>query len=211
MKHFPVVVLFLFVGAEAFLKRESLSALSANPFYTLLLILALSVFLLSLLYFARYFVSDPNAKGIWDSFLSPVVIPPWATLLVVGILVVGTFLRLWKLGTLFEGMAWDEAYKGLDAIAIRKYGERPVFLNWNAGREAMIAYLVAISQHFLGYTVDSVRIVLALAGSLSILFFYLFIRKILNHNIALLSAFLLAVSKWHVIHSRYGVRIALIV
>ena len=211
MKHLPVIVLVLFVGAEAFLKKETISAFSASPYYAVILIAALTVFLLSLFYFVRYFLADSTAKELWNTFLTSVNTPRWTTLLILGILVLGTFLRLWKLGTLFEGMAWDEAYKGLDAIAIRKYGERPVFLDWNAGREAMIAYLVAVSQHFLGYTVNSVRIVLALAGSLTILFFYLFIRTILNNNVALLSTFLLAVSKWHIIHSRYGVRIALIV
>jgi hypothetical protein len=59
---------------------------------------------------------------------------------------------------------WDSAYKGLDAIAIREFGDKPVFLDWNAGREAMIAYLVAASQRIFGTTVISVRIVVALTG-----------------------------------------------
>src|SRR5262249_30238038 len=83
----------------------------------------------------------------------------------IGLLITtGLFLRTWRLGSLFEGMGWDEAYKGLDGIAIHQFHERPVYLNWNAGREAMIAYLVAFSQNFLDHTIASVRIVLALAG-----------------------------------------------
>ena len=129
----------------------------------------------------------------------------------IALILIGGLFRFWRLGSLFDGMAWDEAYKGLDAIAIREFGERPVYLNWNAGREALIAYLVAGSQHFFDYSIISVRAVLALAGTLTLAFCYLFFRKIFNQNVALLSTFLMAVSKWHIIHSRYGVRVALIV
>ena len=62
MKHLPVIVLVLFVGAEAFLKKETISAFSASPYYDVILIAALTVFLLSLFYFAKYFLVDPTAK-----------------------------------------------------------------------------------------------------------------------------------------------------
>jgi 4-amino-4-deoxy-L-arabinose transferase-like glycosyltransferase len=45
-----------------------------------------------------------------------------------------------------------------------------------------------------------------LAGCFTLVFFYLFVRLIFSVRVALLSTFLMAVSKWHIIHSRYGVR-----
>jgi 4-amino-4-deoxy-L-arabinose transferase-like glycosyltransferase len=124
--------------------------------------------------------------------------------------VIGFVFRFWRLQTLFDGMAWDEAYKGLDAIAIRKYGDRPVFLNWNAGREALIAYLVLISQLFFDYSIDSVRAVQAFFGGLTLIALFFLCWRLFNVHIALLATFLLAVSKWHIIFSRYGVRVQLI-
>jgi len=147
--------------------------------------------------------------AVWESFVAPAPDWKWNSLIVASIILVACFLRFWKLGTLFDGMTYDEAYKGLDAIAIRNFGERPIFLDWNGGREALIVYLVAMTQVFFDYTSVSVRMINAAAGCLSILLIYLFARSIFNNQIALLSAFLLAVSKWHIIHSRYGVRAGL--
>jgi 4-amino-4-deoxy-L-arabinose transferase and related glycosyltransferases of PMT family len=162
-----------------------------------------------LAYFFYYFRSNKTGIDIWKTFRTQVPAWKWETLAVTGIILLACALRFWKLGSLFEGMTYDEAYKGLDAIAIRKFGERPVFLDWNGGREALIAYLVAFTQNFFDYTSVSIRIINAVAGVVSILFIYLFARMIFNSPIALLSTFLLAVSKWQIIHSRYGVRAGL--
>ena len=124
-----------------------------------------------------------------------------AVLIAVLIIAVGAVFRFWRLGSLADGMAWDEAYKGLDALAIRQFGERPVFLNWNAGREALIAYLVAASQYFFDYSIVSVRAVLAFFGVLTLVFVFLLSRRLFNDRVALIATFLLAVSKWHIMHS----------
>ena len=85
-------------------------------------------------------------------------------------------------------------------------GERPVFLDWNGGREALVAYVVAGMQTILGTSISAVRIVSALYGSLTLVFFYFLVRRLWNPQLALVSTFLMAVSKYHIIHSRIGVR-----
>src|SRR5262249_22081254 len=135
---------------------------------------------------------------------------PQNVLIVITLIFIAAFFRLWKLGNLFDGFFWDEAYKGLDAIAIREFGERPIFLNWNAGREALVAYLVAFLTKIFHYSFFSIRAVEALAGILTLVFFYLFVKKIFNQKIALLCLFLLAVSKYHILYSRFGIRVNLI-
>src|SRR5439155_289534 len=96
------------------------------------------------------------------------------------------------------------SYKGLDAIAIRQFGERPIFLNWNAGREALVAYLVAGMTFLSGYTAFSVRAVEALAGVATLFFFYLLAKRLFGYRIALLCLFFLAdlrsdcLFAWHV-------------
>ena len=145
----------------------------------------------------------------WEQFLAQKPSIRWNSLIVIGIILLGCFFRLWKLGSLFDGMTYDEAYKGLDGIAIREFGEHPIFLNWNGGREALVAYLVAGAQSVFDYTIVSDRIVTALAGCVTLVFFYLWTRTVFNQPVALLSTFFLAVSKWHIVHSRYGVRAGL--
>lgn len=130
--------------------------------------------------------------------------------LLFGILALSAVLRFWQLDNLCDGIIWDEAYKGLDAIAIRDFGDRPIFLNWNAGREALIAYLVAASQMLFGNSIFAVRAVMATTGVVSVWLLYLFASRIFNRNVGLCAAFLTAVSKWHLIQTRTGIRIALI-
>jgi hypothetical protein len=196
----PALVLILFIATEAVLKSYLKTFL--HPY-------CLAVLFLCLAYFLWYFNQNRRGSELWESFTSATPAVKWNTVIVASIILLGAFFRFWKLGSLFDGMTYDEAYKGLDAIAIREFGDRPIFLDWNGGREALVAYAVAATQPFLDYTNLSVRTITALTGCISLLFFYLFTRRIFNNNIALVSTFLLAVSKWHIIHTRYGVRAGL--
>ena len=196
----PALVLILFIAAESVLKTHLNTFI--QPYGVAALILCIA-------YFLYYFTRNPEGSALWENFTSQTPLSKWNVVIVATILLLGCFLRFWKLGSLFDGMTYDEAYKGLDAISIRQFGERPIFLDWNGGREALIGYAVAATQSFLDYTSLSVRVVTAFAGCISLLFFYLFTRTIFSNNIALVSTFLLAVSKWHIIHSRYGVRAGL--
>jgi 4-amino-4-deoxy-L-arabinose transferase-like glycosyltransferase len=198
-----VLPLVLFILSETFLKRY----LQLQPWYgawitTLaLLTLAGSAFFL----FLRM-RREKIAKDVWDATLVESPEQRWHKPAVAAIIVAGCFFRLWQLGSLAEGMTYDEAYKGLDGIAIREFHERPVFLEWNGGREALVAYLVAVNQKLFDGSIVSVRLITPLTGCLTLLFFYLLVKTIFNRNLALLSTFLMAVSKYHIIHSRYGVR-----
>ncbi|HET6268081.1 MAG TPA: glycosyltransferase family 39 protein [Acidobacteriota bacterium] len=199
---FIVAALILFVATPAFLTKQSIDLLQEWIPVSCLALLVLSGIVL-LFYLLRQgdLVTGTNASGT-SGFGRQLFV-------LILILAAGSFLRLWQLQSSFEGMHWDEAYKGLDATAIQDFGERPVYLNWNAGREAMIAYLVALAQRWADHSILSVRIVTAIAGILTLLLFYLFARNLWGTRLAWISTFILAVSKWHIIHSRFGVRVAL--
>jgi hypothetical protein len=197
-RHIPAVLLLLFVGADAFLKNYAPAP--KLPFLVLFLILSF--------YFLLYFRQNPPSCGaVMGSGNAPQQGKWWPVLL---LLAFGTLFRFWRLDGLFDGVFWDEAYKGLDAIAIRQFGERPIFLTWNAGREALVSYLVASFTFLFRYTIFSVRAVEALAGVLTLLFFFLFVKRLFGYRIALLCLFLLAFSKYHIIYSRFGIRVNLI-
>jgi len=206
MRKFAPVFLATLILSDAFLKQYIHKSPALQSVYPILFTAGLLILLASSLYFFAYF----RKSNEWESITErskPSVRAFW---IAASIILFGAILRFWRLEGLFDGVFWDEAYKGLDAIAIREYGERPIFLNWNAGREALVAYLVAGFSFFTGYSGYTVRAVEATAGVATLVFFYLFVRQIFNHKIALLSLFLFTVSKYHIIYSRYGLRVNLI-
>ena len=195
-KYIPACILVLFLVCDAFLKVYA----PGNHTVWFVLLFASAV------YFFLYFRKSAD----WEGLLTPGDSPERKYWIVVAVILFGALLRFWKLDSLFDGVFWDESYKGLDAIAIRVFGERPIFLNWNAGREALVAYLVAGMTVLSGYGPFAVRAVEALAGVVTLLFFYLFVRKLFRQPIPLICLFLLAASKYHIIYSRFGIRVNLI-
>ena len=113
------------------------------------------------------------------------------------IVLLAFFLRFWRLESLPPGLNHDEAYNGLDALALigretfpifhegwEIYEQEvheagpvyqsttPVFLEGNFGREPFVAYLMAASIFLFGATPLALRLVIALAGTLAVLATY---------------------------------------
>ncbi len=207
-KGFAIVALILLLTADAFLKIYVERSASFAPFYSSLFRIATGVLILSALYLFQYFRKGEAASRLWQSHFGDEKVPS-GRILVILIILSGAFLRFWKLESLFVGFFLDEAYNGLDAIAIRELGARPLFLAWNSGREALIAYLDAASTWLFGYSAFAIRAVTALAGMLTLVCFYFFAKKIFSQKIAMVSVFLLAFSKYAIIYNRFGLRINL--
>lgn len=120
----------------------------------------------------------------------------WRGLILLVILLLAFVLRFWRLDSLPPGLQHDEAYNGLDALALLGreefpifhegwelyaqevhqgpvfQGKTPVFLEGNYGREPLAAYLMAASILIGGATPLALRAVIALAGTLSVLSTY---------------------------------------
>jgi hypothetical protein len=201
----------LLIISDAFLKRYvTVSSFSDSAFYHPFLYTMLLVFLVSAFLLLLHFKRSGAGEEIWHHCTeasSDIRHQKW---IILGILLIGIFLRFWNLTGLFDGVYHDEAYSGLDGIAIRYFGERPVFLNWNAGGEALVAYLVAASSFIFHNTTFAVRTVEATAGCLTLVLFYLFLKETFNSRLALLGLFLLAFSKHHLIYSRFGIWVNLV-
>src|SRR5262245_24965113 len=188
-KHICLVFLLLFVLSEAFLKKYLQYSSSFQWIYPYIAAPAVIIFVASAALIISYLRKNNQATTLWDEFTTPSQSSRKEYWILAGILLIGIFFRFFKLDSLFDGMTYDEAYKGLDAIAIRKFGERPIFLDWNGGREALVAYLVAISQTFFDYSILSVRIITPIMNCLLLVFFFLFVNIIFIFCIVLLSFF----------------------
>lgn len=131
----------------------------------------------------------------------------WVLLCCVTLL--AALLRFYKLGEVPPGFQFDEAFNAIDAEQIW-YGNRPLFLPANGGREALYSYFQALIGTFLGFHVYSLRLASAVAGIGAVAATYWLLRTILKQQsrpVALLTSLTLAISFWHLHFSHYGIRV----
>lgn len=126
------------------------------------------------------------------------------------ILLLGFFLRFYRLGSIPNGPEWDEASVGYNAFSIVKTGfdewgnKSPlIFPAFGDFKNPVYIYLTALVVKFIGLSVFSTRFINAFSGSLLIFIWYL-IAKISTKNgrVSLLTAFFLAVSPFGIFFSR---------
>lgn len=138
-------------------------------------------------------------------------------LLLLIILSIAAFFRLWQLDLIPPGLYPDVALNGNEALQSLKTGDFKVFYPENNGREGLMMWLIAASFSIFGVSVWSIKIVAAIAGILTILGLYLLTKELFtklyensSRSIALLASFFLATSFWHTNFSRIGFRAILL-
>lgn len=137
-------------------------------------------------------------------------------LLLLLVLALGAFFRLYALKSIPPGLYPDEAINGNDGIAALRMHQFRVFFPDNNGREGLFINLVGFAVAGFGHHPWAIRLVSALFGIFTILGTYLLTRRMFCQNsrpwdihverIALFTAFFLATSFWHVNFSRIGFR-----
>lgn len=126
------------------------------------------------------------------------------------ILVLAFVLRVIALASYPIGFTPDEASFGYDAYSILKTGKDQwgntfplVLKSFGDYKAPVYAYLTVPSVFLFGLTKFAVRLPNALLGTLAVYVLFLLSNKIfLNKKIGLLTAFLLAISPWHIMMSR---------
>ncbi len=138
------------------------------------------------------------------------------------IIVLAFFLRFYQLGQNPPSLTWDEAAWGYNAYSLGIDGrdEFGRFLpldyleSFGDFKPPVYAYLDILPIKTFGLNEFAVRFPSALFGTLTVLLTYFLVKRIFHENhkssiinhkseaIALLSAFLLAISPWHIMLSR---------
>src|SRR3989344_7806103 len=137
------------------------------------------------------------------------VISHW---LLVIIIIIASFFRLYNISQLPPGFYPDEAMNGNNGVEAWETdppaGGFKVFYPENNGREGFFINIQAISIYIFGNEPWALRGVSAIFGILTVLGVYLLTKELFpeNRKIALLSAFLMATSFWHINFSRIGFR-----
>ncbi len=128
------------------------------------------------------------------------------------ILLLAAILRLWKLDTVPVSLFGDELDVGYHAYSILKTGKDysgnllPLhFQSLADWRTPLYLYSSVPTVAIFGISPLGVRLPAAIFGILGVFALYLLTKQITNNKIiALLSAFLLAISPWHLQYSRAG-------
>jgi 4-amino-4-deoxy-L-arabinose transferase-like glycosyltransferase len=142
--------------------------------------------------------------------------------ILLGIVLLAAFLRFVYLGSIPPSLTWDEAAWGYNAYAIGIDGKDefgrslPVDFIESFGdyKPPVYMYLDVLPVKLLGLTEFAVRFPSALFGTLAVFMTYFVVKAIffartkqkhesdVIESVALLSAFLLAISPWHILLSR---------
>ena len=127
------------------------------------------------------------------------------------VLAVGCFARTWEFGLLPSGLNPDEASNGLEALSLYRYGTDrngipyPVkFISWGSGQDALYAYLLIPLIAALGLSPAVVRLPMLGFGLMALPLMYVVSRRIFDSRVALLATFMLAISPWHILLSRWA-------
>jgi len=131
-------------------------------------------------------------------------------IILVLILIVASLLRFWQFGKVPISPDWDEVSLAYNAYSLintgrDEYGEfLPIILrSFDDYKPALYAYLTIPSVSILGLSVEAVRFPSALFGVLTVLGTFFLVKVLFRKTgLALLSAFLLAISPWHIQFSR---------
>lgn len=143
------------------------------------------------------------------NFLTQTIQTNWLFLL---ILAVGIFARILDFSNTPPGLNPDEASIGVEAYYLLKFGmdrngiSFPIHLiSWGSGQNAFYAYLLIPLIALRGLSIGTIRLPMMLSGILSLPLVYFAGKQLYDTKYALIVMFLMAISPWHIINSRWAV------
>ncbi len=129
-------------------------------------------------------------------------------LLLLLVLAVSFVFHVYRIGATPAEAQSDHVEASEDVRSILN-GNYMIFFPRNTGREATQFYLTAAMSHITGYSFSTLKLTVALIGSLNVIPMYFLGKEFLDRRFGLLAAFFMAISYWHIIVSRIGWRIVL--
>lgn len=138
--------------------------------------------------------------------------------LLIAILLIASFLRLWKITEVPVSLFGDELDVGYQAYSIletgKDYSGNPWPLHFQSlaeFRTPLYLYSAVPTVALFGISPLGVRLPAAIFGILGILMFYFLVREITkDEKIALVSALVLTFSPWHIQYSRAAFEVTLL-
>ncbi len=127
--------------------------------------------------------------------------------LLLSILSIALFVRVYQLDSIPGGLYPDEAMNGVDGLQAIESGDYRLFYPNNYGREGLFINLQALAVKYFGNTIPVLKFWSTIFGTLAVLGVYLLGKELFQRRAAgLIAAFLLATSFWAINFSRIGFR-----
>lgn len=133
------------------------------------------------------------------------------TVLFMIILALGIYARVWQFGSVPPGLNKDEASIGVEAYDLLHFGmdrngvSFPVnFISWGSGQNALYGYLLIPFIAMGGLTPLMVRLPMLITGILTLPVVFFVAKRMLGMGYGLAAMFLVSISPWHIILSRWG-------
>jgi len=131
-------------------------------------------------------------------------------ILLISIVILAAFLRLYKLDSVPPSLNWDEVAFGYNAYTIANWGKDEwgdsfplVFTSFRDDKHPVIVYITAIFIKIFGLSDYSARLPTAFFGVLNVWLIYLLAYQLFKKNsIALFAALFLAISPYNIHFSR---------
>lgn len=121
-----------------------------------------------------------------------------SSLLLLLFLLIGAGLRFYGLAPMEAMLHHDEAYNGLDALALVESPTLQVYFPANTGREGLYYYLLALGSAALGESVFTLRVISAFIGIVTLAASYRLACEFLSRESAVWVVATLAVLYWPV-------------
>lgn len=133
-------------------------------------------------------------------------------LILVGIALIGLFLRLYQIGNVPTTLYWDETAIGYDAYSIATTGHdmhgnpwwQAIFPSYGDYKLPFYIWLTALSIKIFGVSEAAVRLPSAILGTGLIFIVYLLGSQLFDRRTGLTTALIVSLSPWGVIFSRTG-------
>jgi len=151
-------------------------------------------------------------KNRYNAFKSGLTTPPYLFMakkeifLVLLVLFIALFFRLWQINNTPPGLFPDQAANGLDIVEYIFKGHFKVFFERGLGREGLFFYIQALMIKLFGIGVFPMFLGSALVGLLTVAAGYFLTKVLFNKEVAFLASFFFAASAWHTTCSRTGFR-----
>ena len=135
-----------------------------------------------------------------------------AVLILSFIVITALFLRVYKLDTVPPALSWDETAVGYNAYSIANYGYDEwgnllplVFKSFEDDKNPVHIYFTALSVKILGLSDFSIRLPVAIFGTLNVLLIFFLAKELFNKKIvSIFAALFLAVSPYNLQFSRFN-------
>ena len=127
------------------------------------------------------------------------------------LLCITIFVRIIFFGNIPYGINCDEAYAGYEAFSILTTSKDswekflPIYLiTGGGGTNALYSYLTIPFIKMFGLSSSTIRLPQIIFSLISCYVFYKTLKIIYNKKIALMGLFIIAITPWHIIMSRWG-------